>query len=547
LTTLDSCSKSYSVATISQFSSPVWEALKFEVWNGDNEEFIQGSLDVLQTVTSSLSRSAYDVTDNTSHLAKFVIQVANECGQRFHDNKHVYMVPTGRILRAVASGSPYAFYLVARSVLPALHTIWQDLTLPSEKKLLLTVFNDIVRARLAQVDIAPNPETDSPESTQKMQEYMKQSIRQMVDGFAGFRDRLLEAYFNDTTLLKTNTGPSGDVSFGIPAIQGLVLLFKIPSFLSPAEKGMVVEELNAISSNYTLDKEIHGEVILALEQISTTEPKMFKEIILVYMMEKLPQQVSLEPGKHEIELQSILACLQDLVQISCTSTCRKELDDGPSVGASTSFLHRNFDLMQIGLLKKFDEVFRHEGQLDYVIAILAAIFAGLERFDSVLAKAYAKAAAQEADSKVHPYDHIVFSLFQLIVEPKQHVADAYAERGWAYTGVAKLSDKNGKDDKFIQLVGRIAMSALRSSVTTAQNNFLLKWNESNIEEPSAIWTLFSKNPAHETLAVSQPHLEIGPAEKCLANVLSVYLLAGSRRDVSYSSILNFPQTLFSPY
>lgn len=44
LSTLTACIRSYPASTTAEWSSKVWDALKFEVWNGENEDFIEGAL-----------------------------------------------------------------------------------------------------------------------------------------------------------------------------------------------------------------------------------------------------------------------------------------------------------------------------------------------------------------------------------------------------------------------------------------------------------------------------------------------------------------------
>jgi DNA repair/transcription protein MET18/MMS19 len=515
LSTLASCAASYSADTISKWSSQIWDSLKFEIWNGENEDFILGALEVLRAMTVSLGRSHYDWSSTDSATAKFVIPAATECKGRFHDSKKQYMVSSGKILHGIASGSPYAFHLVAMTVLPDMHVIWQDLKLPSEKKMLLEVYNYILAARLAQPVIIP------AHSQSALQ------IAPLIESFDRFRDGIVEVYFDAVSNIRQET-PSSSIPFGVPAVQGLVLLFQVPSYLSAVEQGIIVQELNTILFSPPKDDDIRIAVLSSLQNISAAEPMTFQDITLMNFFEKLPDSLSRDEEERKTELEVVIGHLQDLVQITCYGPCQKELPDGPPVNDSSSYWHRNFDAMEKKLLKRLDLILQQSDNWDYANTILAAICGGLQIFDINLN--LARTVSQEPmplDLQVGPYTYIVMHLFRKVVELKDYPSGPLGGFELRYTGIKKPFD-----EKFVQMVGRTAMWALRSDLTTPANNFLLNWNALFPNEPSAIWTLFAPGPYPKSLNISQQNLESGPKDKCLANALSMYLLAGNRRTES---------------
>ncbi len=513
LSTLSACVAAYSADTIAGWSSQIWDALKFEIWNGENEDFILSALAVLRAMTVSLGRSQYNWSSTDGALAEFVIPAATECKNRFQDSKKQYMVSSGKILRSIASGSPYAFHLVAMTVLPDMHVIWQDLNLPSEKKMLLTVYNYILNARLAQPDItaiATTPEDDIQNAT-------------LIRSFDRFRDGIVEVYFNAVSNIRQEAA-SSSIPFGAPAVQGLVLLFKIPSYLSAVEQGIIVQELNTILFSTPSGDDTRTAVLSSLQKISAEEPKIFQDITLMTLMEKLPNTLSRDEEERKAELEAIAGHLRDLVQITCYEPCQKELPDGPPANIFSSYWHRNFDAMEKKLLEKLDLVLQQNSQLDYANTIVAAICGGLQIFDSSLNVARRKSEEPFAlDVKVGPYTYLVMELFQKVVEQKDHP-------NGPYTGIKAPLDEN-----FVQMVGRAAMWALRSELTRPANNFLLNWNAQFPNEPSAIWTLFTP-AASPTLSTSQQVLENAPQDKCLANTLSMYLLAGIQRTQPFTFV-----------
>jgi len=396
----------------------------------------------------------------------------------------------------MASGTPYAFHLVAKTVLPSMHVIWQDLKLPSEKKMLLTVYNYILDARLVQ------PKNDPQRDL-------------LVKSFEGFRDGIVEIYFGAVSNIKQESS-SSDVPFGVPAVNGLVLLFQIPSYLSAVEQGMIVQELNTILFA-AQDSEIRNAVLSSLQKISAMEPDTFQEITLTNFVEKLPDILSQNHDEGTEKLGTVVGLLQDLIEIACSQPCQRELRNGTAINTASSYWHRNFDALENKLLEKLDAVLQKSDQLEYANTILAAICGGLQLFDTSLNQARTRVSEPNPlDPKIGPYSYIMKVLFQKVVREKESSSGPY------------IGINDSVDEKFVQMVGRTAMWALRSDLTTAANSVLLNRKAINPEEPSVVWTLLSPGPCPETLSTSQQNLEKGPADKCLANVLSMYLLAGHR-------------------
>jgi DNA repair/transcription protein MET18/MMS19 len=245
------------------------------------------------------------------------------------------------------------------------------------------------------------------------------------------------------------------------------------------------------------------------------EPETFHEITLTNFMEKLPDTVSQDEKKRRTELELIVGQLQDLVDIACSQPCQRELRDGHPIPTASSYWHRNFDAMEKKLLEKLDVVLQENGQLDYANTILAAICGGLQIFDSSLDLARAGfTEPSPLDPTLGPYSYIVKTLFQQVVQQNEHPNGPY------------IGIKESVDEKFVQIVGHTAMLALRSHLSTVENSMLFEWNAKYPDEPSVIWTLFTPGPHLASLSISQQNLQKGPADKYLANMLSMYLLAG---------------------
>ncbi|KAI9048026.1 hypothetical protein LZ554_007824 [Drepanopeziza brunnea f. sp. 'monogermtubi'] len=524
LTTLATCVEKYSVSAVAPFAPKIWESLKFEIWNGEVDDFIKSSLKVLLSVSISLSRQVYDWEDTQNPLAIYINTVIKETSGRILDMSTQFLRSSGLILCSVASGSPLAFHLVAKSIIPRINVVWQNLKLGSERNLLLGVFNNLLIARLAQPDIAPRPTITPTSITVDENPYAIDNLKQ---GFSKFSDTLVDVYFGAVTLaddeahLTTGHGASPDPVFGAAAIKGLTMLFQIPNYLSVAEQGMIVQKLTDFATHPSQNADIQAAVVESLNQISSIEPKIFGDVTLSTLVDTLPTKISEDPEKQEEEMETILLRLESLVGISCTNVCENEFRDGPPVGVAAGYWHRNFDSTMKKILVKLKAVVQHKGQMPYVVALLATILDGLEKFEKTLeeARSHAPQPASPIPSS-GPYTYIVMELFRMTVEQK------FDGDGQVYLGLKSTILEQGSEDKIVELVGKVAMIALRSKLTTASNNFVINWNSTFTKEPSVIWTLFTHS-VDALLAQSHKNLLDGPPDKCLANALSMFLLAGS--------------------
>jgi DNA repair/transcription protein MET18/MMS19 len=522
--TFATCCASYKQSTLNDWSSKIWDALKFEVWNGEEEDSIKGSLQILHNLSESLSKSPFPLEWdlNEDYLSYFAIPAITECSTRLHDSRKQYLIPSGRILQAIASASPYSFYLVIKKVLPALLLIWQDSKLGSEKKSLLTVLNNILEARVDQIladDFVPGmlKEEEMPIA---MQEYLSESMKKMGEAFGRFRDGLVEVYSAAVSDMK-KTSELQDDSFALPAIHGLALLFKIPGYLSDAEMGMVVEQLNRIALDLRDKKEIHAEALSALHQISVEAEGVFKITLSNYILE-LPQKLSpINSESYPEELESVISKLQDLIELSCKVPPKlRRIDEK----ITTKMWHDHFDQLQTKLGEKLQSIIQHGDQQDYVNAILAAICTSVERFDET-----AQLKIDLDPTLLGTYNTIVLGIIAKFAEQKS----GPVSNNLRYTAIKTLPNGKLFDDTFVQFAGRTAMYALRSKLSAGQHHFIADWNRRFAGEPNCVWDLFTQGDGNVGRA-KQWDLTAGPPEKSLANALSMFLVAGLRPEVCFS-------------
>jgi DNA repair/transcription protein MET18/MMS19 len=401
----------------------------------------------------------------------------------------------------MSSSSSHIFYLVTKTILPKLDVLAQTVELPSEKKSLLTVYNNILQARLdledPQLQLAP-ADGERPDVA-------------TTDAFLKFRQSIVDIYFG--AMSKVEDGSGTDTVFGTAAMEGLVLLTKIPEFLSPVEKAMVLEKIDGVLLSSNREQESHGAALRAIEDMSNRDPTIFKDITLPNFMKLFPEKLSTEKEKQSSQVTGIVNLLQDLILVSCSSV------SGSNGTPAPGFRQHNFDACMESLLQLWQNLVGQAGQLQYANAILAAIFRGLELFDSAI-----NSPGLPADDNLGfgRYLYVVLLLFSHAVEIKHDTkGDLH------YIG---LKESQSLDEISIHLIGKIATLALRSESAhlRGEDNFLLAWNQQY--DRSAIWCLFF--PSAEAATLSQEDLRHGPEDKCLVNFLSVSLLAGIQPKVN---------------
>lgn len=111
--------KDYGPRTISLYSVTLWDALKFEILNSEEEDLAQEALSGLAEIARSLSRAS------SGALNAYLKPIAKECNEHLEDAPTKQSQAAGRILGAIASVSPEVTNTVLRAVLPTLFTLYQ--------------------------------------------------------------------------------------------------------------------------------------------------------------------------------------------------------------------------------------------------------------------------------------------------------------------------------------------------------------------------------------------------------------------------------------
>ncbi|KAH8591990.1 RNAPII transcription regulator C-terminal-domain-containing protein [Bisporella sp. PMI_857] len=499
--TLVACVSQYDFATVLQFAPKVWESIKFEIWNGENDDFVSGSLTVINALVQKLSSNFHDWDDELNSSARFLIETLKECKEKILDSKQRYMLATGRIIYAIGSSSPWAFSWVIKKILPSLLTFWDDLSVTSEKAAMLGVFNRILQAR---IDVAEEVTSTlaNQESTQEVRDYSSESKKKLQNVLRPFKDRLVEVYWSATTQ------PKEQPAFRIQTVKGLASLMAFDEFLGDMEKGTIIESLNKI----VLDKNELSDVLVesttALSQISIADPGRFRDITLANFTSELPSSINDEANKD-----LAIHILDALLQISCTRICNTDWQEDPNPRFAV------FNIFQKQLLKFVRDL--GFDQLAYISLALGAVLRGLSLFDAALDQE-ASSSSLTAHSATHPYSFVVEELLAKFV--KHHKLENESYVGLGFT----IPQDQTELQHALSLLGDILTLATRSNQTIPSNSFL----NGDTSGSSGVWSLFCNisEPESTGAYINQFDTRKGPSDKCLVLVLSKSLVAGFRRE-----------------
>ncbi|RDW60226.1 hypothetical protein BP5796_11832 [Coleophoma crateriformis] len=543
LKTLAACVKAYDQSTIDTWAPKLWDSLKFEVLNGENDDFISGAILVIRELTQkstiAISESAWT---NDTPLPPFIINLAAEMSQRLVEPAQRYTPQCAKILSAVASVNPFTFHAIVRLILARLITVYQSLDTTAKKDNMVRLFNDLIKA--CSISLQGH-------------DLVNGSHKQALKTLRALQSPLVEIYFE--AMSQPVTSDADEIKLRMTTMKGLSGLFEIPdyittkqgvlveglpvfevsSFLSEYEKGTIVDSLSkvvlvALPSN----AEIYVQAIAALRTTAIHDPRMFAKITLENFLEALPKSVA-----SKAETEDIVHKLESLARIACGDlvVVSPAYEDSVSQNPTKCQLFFSFSN---ALLQKLESVIQHKSQGRYAFVIVAALYRGLLLFDAALDQHSTQGTNEVQDEGLERpngvYGDFIIRLYRLCTQRKDNKT-----LNSTYIGLRHLPC-GGEifDDKFLTLVGKYAVAGLRSKHVPASASPLNWYSQkssaglnqdksSKGEKPHDVWALFDQHIKYDEENFEQYNCVSGPTDKCSANILSMSLLAGSPKEVDH--------------
>ncbi|KAI9819508.1 MAG: hypothetical protein M1827_006956 [Pycnora praestabilis] len=271
LQTLAACALNYDVTTMSNYSITLWDSLKYEILNAQEEDLAGEALFALRAIAVTLSTSLTSKTPLTP-LARYLRPITNECNEQLREPQQKQAKPAGQILGFLGTASPIAFTLIIKAVMAPLLTVYQDTDGIVKQRALLEVVVTLFDSAMEVFGIRGYGEQYSAKLT-------------LESPLNYFKDQLFDLL--SQALMGT---AKEEVSFRIVALKGLLRISKLRDYLADNEIGMVVQYLDDI----VLLEDPHGkdelksEAIQALVEISKFKPYLIMDITFPAFMAKLP-------------------------------------------------------------------------------------------------------------------------------------------------------------------------------------------------------------------------------------------------------------------
>ncbi|KAF2724408.1 ARM repeat-containing protein [Polychaeton citri CBS 116435] len=264
LQAIQACIRSYEAKTINLYSVTLWDALKFEVLNVQEEELAEEALNALSLIAAKLCSA-------DGPLTAYLKPIIKECQEHLEDAPTKQSAAAGRFLQAISSSSHIVADRLVKGVLPALFSLFKSSESITKRRGLIEVFNDMVAGFIR---LEPSPSAYS-------------------EGLQSFSEDALEALLRALV-----SAPKAEVSFRLAALDGLSQLVLtngvFPESTFPVLSDKQIERIvDAVTGNILHEHiEGHGDIrahaIDCLVKLAHHAPAIVRHRAIPAFMVELP-------------------------------------------------------------------------------------------------------------------------------------------------------------------------------------------------------------------------------------------------------------------
>ncbi|KAL2834720.1 DNA repair/transcription protein [Aspergillus pseudoustus] len=268
LNALIACINSYSPDTVSTYSITVWETIKFEILNAQEEFLSELSLQALHDIAKRLSEGVNQVSDQLP-LAQYLRPITKECNEQLREPQQKQAKPAQEILKATSKASAPSFSLIVQVVVAPLLTLYQGADGITKQRALLETLTQLFESAIMVfgewTSRTPAPFAENP--------------------LLEFKDQFSEIF--GQALMGT---VKEEVSFRISALKGFLRLSTLRDYFHDSEIGLFVQYLNEILlKEETVGRDdLKREAITALAEISKHHPRLIMDITFPAFVATLP-------------------------------------------------------------------------------------------------------------------------------------------------------------------------------------------------------------------------------------------------------------------
>ncbi|KAF2681883.1 ARM repeat-containing protein [Lentithecium fluviatile CBS 122367] len=353
LQTITSAVAEYGPHTISLYSITLWDALKFEILNVQEEDLAEEALSGLAAIAKTLSQGT------PGPLNAYLRPIFKECNEHLEDAPTKQSQAAARILHRIANVSPDVTNILLAGILPTLFTLFQSADAMAKRRGLLEVFVQLIKANIGVYGDWRSPGIAGEQSAN--------------NALAQFRDQALEV-----TMSGLEDAPVEQVSFRVVCLDGLLQLSKARGLLTDEHIGKIIQLFYAVvvhEQSYGKD-DVKNGAINGLVEIAHQKPQVVIEKAFPAFMAQLPD-TDLDGSSGYFSVLEAFAKLASEDKV--------------------------FDTVILRLKNKFSSAVNQNASSSYIIALLSAILYALTKGANKL--------EQNHESSNH-YQDIVLPLLQ---------------------------------------------------------------------------------------------------------------------------------------
>ncbi|EEP76720.1 predicted protein [Uncinocarpus reesii 1704] len=306
LNALGACVLSYEPFVLARYSVTIWDSLKFEILNAQDDVLADESLRVLQLLLKRLSPPTPG-TEKQPYLAHYMKPVLQECHDQLREPQQMRARPAQRILAFFSSSSSVAFDMISRAVIPPLFAEYRKTDDISKQRALLDTFICLFDSAISNFGTwltpGPAPIPDNP--------------------LLEFKDQLIEIFSQALT-----NSPKDEVGLRTVALQGALKLSTLQGFLQNDEIGFYVQYFDDVLLNERFQEpQLRRQAVNALAEISKHKPALVISITIPAFMAHLPDNIPDMESKSIIVLEDLaLLSTEQAVFYTFVSQLLKKLD-----------------------------------------------------------------------------------------------------------------------------------------------------------------------------------------------------------------------------
>ncbi|KAI1919153.1 hypothetical protein LOZ65_004594 [Ophidiomyces ophidiicola] len=267
LNALCACISSYEPAVIAEYSITMWDSLRFEIFNAQDNVFAEESLQTLKILARRLSVNVHGILKQSS-LAQYLNPILRECKEQLQEPQQKQAMPAQRVLASLSSASAAAFTLISQSVIPCLFVRYKNFKTPERIHLLETLV-DLLDSAVVLFGSWGTIGIDTA-FTNPLLDHKANLVEIFTNALAG--------------------SEKAESSMRTVAISGMLHLSLLRDFLNNNEVRLYVQKLDDI----LLVEQLPGSrlkkcVIEALTKISKYKPTLILDITIPAFMSNLPE------------------------------------------------------------------------------------------------------------------------------------------------------------------------------------------------------------------------------------------------------------------